>query len=174
MSGNQRVFGIEPDEHGTPQLSKAAAASDQAAHKRLIKKIRKALTKLGNEHVKSNITVVVESGYSGKILIAVARHCSNDPVFEDDLIASVVGAMKFKSRNANKPLSEFNHVPPARAGLEGTLAEAVRTGILGNVMRKTLLDLAERLVKDDEKEARESECTATVRRHSLPFFKPFN
>ena len=54
MSAKQRVFGIELDQHGTPQLSKAAAASDQAAHKRLLKKIRKAFIKLGNEHPKTS------------------------------------------------------------------------------------------------------------------------
>ena len=173
MSENQRVFGIELDEHGTPQLSEAAAKSDQSSHKNMINKIRADLMKLGNEHPKSNIVVVIESGYSGKILIAEARHCSNDKVWQDDIVLAIIKAMKLKSRNADKPLSEFNYAAPQRAGLEDTLAEAVRKGILGNVMRRILLDVAEEMVKNDEKDARKSEFATVTPRRPQPLPEPF-
>ena len=107
-------------------------------------------------------------------MLAEARHCSNDLVWQDAVLYNIVGAVKMKNRNRGAALSEFNYVPPQRAGLEDTLGEAVRTGLLGDKMRKMLLDLAEDMVKNDEKEARNSEFTVAVCPHFSSCFEPFN
>jgi hypothetical protein len=163
MTGKGRVFVLEKDEHGTHQLSAASAQSDQSSHKNLIKRVREDVTRLGNEHPKDNIIVVIESGYSNKIQVAEARHSSADKAWQDDILYAITAAMKLKSRNASEPLSQFNFPTPARAGLEDTLNEAVRLGVLSILTRRILLDLSKDLVKKHEQEARKSEFAACAR-----------
>ncbi len=105
----------------------------------------------------SNFVVAIGSPNSDHFVVADARHDTNDEEWSKDILGAVLGAILYKDRYKESPLSAFNHVPPRRAGLEHTLAEALRSGLLGKVQHEALLQLAEKLAKDADRAAKKGE-----------------
>lgn len=175
--GRGRTFAIELDEDGCPQITKETADSDRSAWKNYTKKFRGLIDGVANEFASCNFVIVIESPLSPAIAVSAVRHTTNDKAWQDDMLMAVVTAMKRKTRDEAEPLSAFNYAPPPRAGLEDTLAEAVRQGILGEVVRKMLLDLAKKIEKKEEQNTRKREfLLPSARRRSprlpSPLFTP--
>ena len=158
MAARERAFHLERNEK-TKILQRSAATrqSDNSHQKNMITKLKRVIKAYVDAYPTSNFVVAIGSPISDHFVVADARHDTNDEEWSKAILGAVVGAILYKDRYKERPLSAFSHVPPPRASLEHTLAEAVRSGLLGKAQYEALLQLAEKLAKDAERAAKKGE-----------------
>ena len=109
----------------------------------------KCAKRLSDNHPKASVVVVVQSGYSqGFPLSSAMGIIGNDAIYCGKLLKAIETAIEQHNDDPTAPLDglDLTSTVPL-AGLEATLQEAQRRGMLGRQQITDLMDLAKAMAK---------------------------